>query len=88
MLKKIKNKIKSTLRKKTKTTINKKSPPDEKVTKKRVPKKHSLKRSKKIKDPEAKLESKRYDNPVASRTLILKTITKAGMMTQSSVYKA
>ena len=88
MLKKIKNKIKSTLRKKTKTTINKKSPPDEKVTKKRVPKKHSLKRSKKIKDPEAKLESKRYDNPVASRTLILKTITEAGMMTQSSVYKA
>ncbi len=88
MLKKIKNKIKSTLLKKTKTTINKKSPPDEKVTKKRVPKKHSLKRSKKIKDPEAKLESKRYDNPVASRTLILKTITKAGMMTQSSVYKA
>ena len=88
MLKKIKNKIKSTLRKKTKTTINKKSPPDKKVTKKRVPKKHNLKRSKKIKDPEAKLESKRYDNPVASRTLILKTITEAGMMTQSSVYKA
>ena len=88
MLKKIKNKIKSALRKKTKNTINKKSPPDKKVTKKRVPKKHSLKRSKKIKDPEAKLESKRYDNPVASRTLILKTITEAGMMTQSSVFKA
>ncbi len=88
MLKKIKNKIKSTLLKKAKNKTNKKSPPDKKVTKKRVPKKHSLKRSKKIKDPEAKLESKRYDNPVASRTLILKTITEAGMMTQSSVFKA
>jgi ribonuclease R len=87
MLKKIKNKIKSTLRKKEKNKTSKKSPLDKKVTKKRAPKKHSLKRTKKIKDPEAKLESKRYDNPVASRTLILKTITEAGMMTQSSVFK-
>ncbi|MCK4675170.1 MAG: hypothetical protein KAT61_04595, partial [Gammaproteobacteria bacterium] len=46
------------------------------------------KRSRKIKDPEAKQEAKRYDNPVASRTLILKTIKEAGMMTQSSVFKA
>lgn len=87
MLKKIKNKIKSAISKKKKSKVSKQSPPDEKATKKRAPKKHALKRSKKIKDPEAKLEANRYDNPVASRTLILKTITTAGMMTQSSVFK-
>ena len=87
MLKKIKNKIISAISKKKKSKVSKKSPPDEKVRKKRAPKKHALKRSKKIKDPEAKLEANRYDNPVASRTLILKTITTAGMMTQSSVFK-
>ncbi len=88
MLKKIKNKIISAISKKKKSKVSKQSPPYEKVTKKRAPKKHALKRSKKIKDPEAKLEANRYDNPVASRTLILKTITKAGMMTQSSVFEA
>ena len=88
MLKKIKNKIKSTLARKVETKVNKKSPANEKAAQKRAPKKHAFKRSKKIKDPEAKLEANRYQNPVASRTLILKTITSAGMMTQSSVYEA
>lgn len=83
MLKKIKNKLKSAIRKKTKAKVNEKVSP-----KKRASKKHAIKRSRKIKDPEAKLEAKRYDNPVASRTLILKTIKEAGMMTQSSVFKA
>jgi ribonuclease R len=45
------------------------------------------KRAQKIKDPEATLEAKRYENPVASRTLILKTITDNGMMTESSVFE-
>ncbi len=56
--------------------------------KQRGAKKHAIKRSKNIKDPEANSEAQRYENPVASRTLILKTIKKAGMMTQSSVFKA
>ena len=55
--------------------------------KKQAPKNRAKKRSRKIKDPEAKLEAKRYENPVASRTLILQTITEAGMMTQSSVFE-
>jgi len=46
------------------------------------------KRTQTIKDPEAKLEAKRYENPVASRTLILKTITDNGMMTESAVFEA
>ncbi|MFV9616499.1 MAG: hypothetical protein ACNYZG_11120, partial [Gammaproteobacteria bacterium] len=68
--------------KKKKTRVNKKP-----AEKNRDSKKHAIKRSGKVKDPEAKLEANRYDNPVASRTLILKTITTAGMMTQSSVFK-
>ena len=44
-------------------------------------------KSKKIKDPEAKKEAGRYDNPVASRTLLLETITEHGTMTQSAVFK-
>ena len=48
------------------------------------PKKAAAKRSTRVKDPEAKQEAKKYDNPVASRTLILKTIKKAGMMTQDA----
>ena len=56
--------------------------------KKRTSKKPFLKRSKKIKDPEAKQEAKKYDNPVASRTLLLETIKEEGMMTQSSLFKA
>jgi len=56
--------------------------------KKRATKKPFFKRSRKVKDPEAKLEAKKYDNPVASRTLILDTIKEAGTMTQSSVFKA
>ncbi len=103
MLKKIKDKIKSSFRRKVKTKVDdsatakkpalkksvpKKSAPKKSALKKRTSKKHSIKRSRKIKDPEAKQEAKRYDNPVASRTLILKTITKANMMTQSAVFKA
>ena len=52
------------------------------------PKKAAAKRSTRVKDPEAKQEAKKYDNPVASRTLILKTIKKAGMMTQDAVFDA
>ncbi len=59
-----------------------------KQTGKKHPIKRSSKRSPKVKDPEAKQEAKKYDNPVASRTLILETIKDAGMMTQSSVFKA
>lgn len=55
---------------------------------KKVFKKHVMKRSRKVRDPEANSEAKRYDNPVASRTLLLETIKKKGMMTQSSVFKA
>jgi ribonuclease R len=92
MLKKIKKKLMSSIRKKAKSKVNRNSSPKKPsskkhASKKRVSKKHVIKRSRKIKDPEAKLEAKRYDNPVASRTLILKTITEAGMMTQSSVFK-
>ncbi len=92
MLTKLKNKIASTFRKKAGTATEKKvtenkAPQTKKEPRKRRPKKHALKRNKKIKDPEAKLEANRYDNPVASRTLILKTITEAGMMTQTSVFK-
>ena len=89
MLKKIKKKLKDSIRKKAsvhkkaKGKVNTKASP-----KKRASKKHEIKHSRKVKDPEAKLEAKRYENPVASRTLILKTIKKAGMMTQSSVFKA
>jgi ribonuclease R len=97
MLKKIKNKIKESIRKKTKKKVEDKVPPQKHTSKNKAEdkgppqkyssKKPSRKRSRKIKDPEAKLEAKRYQNPVASRTLILKTITEAGMMTQSSVFK-
>ncbi|PCJ84622.1 MAG: ribonuclease R [Thiotrichaceae bacterium] len=56
--------------------------------KKRPSKKAFFKRSRKLKDPEAKQEAKKYDNPVASRTLLLETIKEEGTMTQSSVFKA
>ncbi len=42
--------------------------------------------SKKIVDPEAQLEAKRYENPVASRALLLETITAGGTMTQKAVF--
>jgi len=134
MLKKIKEKIKSSLTRKKKSTVDAEQP--ENITKKRSTRKKTAakkhvsktkvakkkvarkkfakkrvskntaskaanksaarspakrkpnKRSRKVKDPEAKLEAKRYDNPVASRVLILKTIKEAGMMTQSSVFEA
>ena len=107
MLKKIKNKIMKTLRKKSevepkeavslpkKATVKKKSKKkfkkrsDKKYQSDKKPsKKHAIKRSRKVKDPDAKSESERYDNPVASRTLLLETIQKKGMMTMSSVFKA
>jgi len=50
--------------------------------------KHAIKRHRKVRDPDEKSEAERYDNPVASRALLLKTIQKKGMMTQSSVFKA
>ena len=91
MLKKIKKKITEKIRKKRKVT--KKDPlPKKKRQKKSDPvkrgsKKHAIKRKRKVVDPDAKLEAKRYDNPVASRALLLKTIQKEGMMTQSSVFE-
>jgi len=48
----------------------------------------SKKGSKKVVDPEAQLEAKRYDNPVASRTLLLETVTEGGTMTQSAIFEA
>ena len=57
--------------------------PDKRSPGKRSPGKHS----KRIKDPDAKSEARRYQNPVASRTLILETISKNGMMTQSSIFE-
>ena len=55
-------------------------------------KKHKIKstsrRSGKVKDPEANSEAQRYDNPVASRTLLLEIITENGTMSQSAVFKA
>lgn len=45
------------------------------------------KRSKRMIDPEAGLEAKRYDNPVASRTLLLDIIRDNGMMTLESIYE-
>ena len=61
----------------------------------RGPKKHKIKKSfkasakgtGKIKDPEANSEARRYENPVASRTLLLEIITKNGTMTQSAVFR-
>ena len=103
MLKKIKKKIESLLAKKAKKTTTTKVKTTTKAktktgkqtsVKKRAPKssskvkKHAIKRSGRVRDPEASQEAKKYDNPVASRTLILKTIKKAGTMTQSSVFKA
>lgn len=92
MLKKIKNKILSRFGKKTAVVEKQESVPKAPQSKTRGQKKRKSKRpdkrSKKIKDPEAKLEAKRYENPVASRTLILETISESGMMTQSSVFKA
>jgi len=38
-------------------------------------------------DPEAKMEAARYENPVASRTLILETITQHGALTQESLFE-
>jgi len=103
MLKKIKKKIMNKFRKKSevepkdvvsssKKTITKKKV-KKKIDKKRksvkkVSKQHAIKRSKKVVDPDAKSEAKRYDNPVASRALLLKTIQKKGMMTEKSMYKA
>ncbi|HHJ36513.1 MAG TPA: ribonuclease R [Gammaproteobacteria bacterium] len=71
-----------------KKQVTKKQSSKQRNSRKQATKKHPVKRSRKIKDPEAKQEAKRYDNPVASRALILKTIKKAGMMTQSSVFEA
>ncbi len=94
MAKKVKDKLKRVLKKKvTKKSVSKKRASNKKtmakkaMAKKAKAKKTAGKRSKKIIDPEAKLEAKRYDNPVASRALILQTIKQAGMMTQSSVFK-
>jgi len=67
---------------------SKNSASDNGASKKRASKKTFFKHSRKVNDPEAKQEAKKYDNPVASRTLLLDTIKEEGMMTQSSVFKA
>jgi len=95
MLKKTKKKLKALISKKkvgTKEKSVSKGPLDKKKRPKKGASKQSAskqknKRSKRVVDPEAKVEAKRYENPVASRTLILKTISENGMMTQSSVFK-
>jgi len=95
MLKKIKNKLLSRFGKKTAVAEKQESVSKDPQPKTRGPKKHKSKRtskrpdkrSKKTRDPEAKLKAKRYENPVASRTLILETISENGMMKQSSVFK-
>ncbi len=72
-------------------SVSKRSTPKGQAPKKKRPKKHKTKnpskRSGKVRDPEAGSEAKRYDNPVASRTLLLETITENGTMTQSSIFK-
>ncbi|MCG6937903.1 MAG: ribonuclease R [Gammaproteobacteria bacterium] len=87
--KKVKDSLKG---KTTKKKLSKKRKPKTSVAEKRVAKKSaghrsSRNNSKRIIDPEAMLEAKRYDNPVASRTLLLNTIKENGMMTLSSVYE-
>jgi len=49
-------------------------------------KRAASKRKHKAVDPEANIEARRYENPVASRTLLLETITEHGMMTMSAVF--
>ncbi len=94
MLKKIKNKIIEKLRKKSVVepsevkTFPKKKRSKKRKSVKKDSKKHAMKRSRKVVDPDAKSEAKRYENPVASRALLLKTVKKEGMMTEKSVYKA
>ncbi|MFV2005386.1 MAG: VacB/RNase II family 3'-5' exoribonuclease, partial [Gammaproteobacteria bacterium] len=91
--KKSKSKKAPTKKTSAKKSASKKPAPKKTRSKKPAPEKQAAKksagkRSRRVKDPEAKLEAKKYDNPVASRTLILDTIKKAGMMTQTSVFKA
>lgn len=101
MIKKKKNKTNSSAGNKAKDDSRrkaKKKAPKKKLSRKPVSgksaaskhatKKPAGKRSKSIIDPEAGLEAKRYDNPVASRTLLLNTIKENGMMTLSSVFDA
>ncbi len=72
-------------------SVSKKSTQKAPAAKKRRPKKHKMndggKRPRKVSDPEANSEAKRYDNPVASRTLLLEIITENGTMTQAEVFK-
>ena len=93
MLKKIKNTLlsrfgkKSTVAEKQEATARGPQAKTKGPKKRKQKQKRPDKRTKRIKDPEAKSEARRYQNPVASRTLILKTISENGMMTQSSVFK-
>lgn len=93
MLKKIKNTLlsrfgkKSTVAEKQESTARGPQAKTQGPKKRKQKQKRPDKRTKRIKDPEAKSEARRYQNPVASRTLILKTISENGMMTQSSVFK-
>lgn len=93
MLKKIKNTLlsrfgkKSTVAEKQESTARGPQAKTKGPKKRKQKQKRPDKRTKRIKDPEAKSEARRYQNPVASRTLILKTISENGMMTQSSVFK-
>jgi len=95
-IKDIKNRISSRFGAKAEVTAPKAKPASGKpagVKKKKSnrPKKHKMKggarRSHKIKDPDAKSEARRYENPVASRALLLETITKNGAMSQSAVFR-
>ncbi|HEB82618.1 MAG TPA: ribonuclease R [Gammaproteobacteria bacterium] len=48
----------------------------------------SNKSNKKLVDPEAQLEARRYENPVPSRALLLEVITENGTMTLEQVFEA
>ena len=92
MFKKTKKKLESLLRKKPKAEPKQETVAKGRSSSKKGPKpgasKRGGKRSRKIKDPEARSEAKRYENPVASRTLLLKTISENKMMTESSIFEA
>ena len=72
-------KKKSTKKKKSSVSRKKAARGSSKKHAQRSPKKSS-RRSQKQRDPDAKLEASRYDNPIASRKLILKTIKLKGTL--------
>jgi len=98
MLTKLKNKLVSKLKNKKKKSVLDSNPskPPKKHRKSRKGKnktEHKNKTARKAKntaaihDPDANTEATRYENPVASRRLLLETITNKGTMTMDAVFK-